>query len=183
MEFIDIIKNTKKLYISTSALDTLLDFERVLDALDMYAFANWEDGEIVEGPLYSRYWIECTFMWPRHMMPDPSGAERLLDYDCKITYNKSSIKKAKKIVDPGDFRPGTKKPKLIDIPIWLVTIRMPRNLINTFEQAALDLEGEMIDAQDMQDVYEKDIDETSVEGESPGGEAAAAPAAPELGAI
>jgi hypothetical protein len=101
----------------------------------------------------------------------------LLDYDCKITYNKSSIKKAKKIVDPGDFRPGTKKAKLIDIPIWLVTIRMPRNLINTFEQAALDLEGEMVDAQDMQDVYEKDIDETSVEGV--GGE----PAAPELGAI
>ena len=179
MEFIDIIKNTKKLYVSTSALDTLLDFERVLDALDMYAFANWEDGEIVEGPLYSRYWIECAFMWPRHMMPDPSGAERLLDYDCKIIYTKSSIKKAKRITDPGDFRPGTKKPKLIDIPIWLVTIRIPRNLINTFEQAALDLEGEMVDAQDMQDVYEKDIDETSVEGEGAGGE----PAAPELGAI
>ena len=42
----DIISNTKEIFMTDSSLDTLLDFERVLDELDLYAFKNWkqEDG-------------------------------------------------------------------------------------------------------------------------------------------
>ena len=62
-------------------------------------------------------------------MPDPMGGKRLLDYDCKITYEKSHIAKPRRIRQPGDIRPGTKKGKLDRLPIWIVEIVMPKKLV------------------------------------------------------
>ena len=68
-------------------------------------------------------------MWDRDNMPDPQGGKRLLDYDCKVTYQKSYVIEPRKIKDPDDIRPGTKKGKLDRKPIWVVTIQMPKKLI------------------------------------------------------
>jgi hypothetical protein len=68
-------------------------------------------------------------MWPYEKMPDPMGGKRLLDYDCKVKFKKSTIIKPRKIRKPDDFRPGTKKGKLDTYPIWLVEIQMPKSLI------------------------------------------------------
>jgi len=57
------------------------------------------------------------------------GGKRLLDYDCKVNYKKSSIIQARKIKKPDDIRPGTKKGKLDTKPVWLVEIQMPKKLI------------------------------------------------------
>ena len=62
-------------------------------------------------------------------MPDPMGGKRLLDYDCKITYQKSHLIKPRKIRKPDDVRPGTKKGKLDRHPIWIVSIMMPKKLL------------------------------------------------------
>jgi hypothetical protein len=35
----------------------------------------------------------------------------------------------RKIKDPGDFRPGTKKGKIDEYPIWTVEITMPKKLM------------------------------------------------------
>ena len=48
----DVIENTKDIFMTDSALTSLLDFERVLDELDLYVFAHWKEGELVEGPVY-----------------------------------------------------------------------------------------------------------------------------------
>ena len=53
----DIIQNTKDIYMTDSALASLLDFERVLDELDLYVFSNWKKGELVEGPINEKYFI------------------------------------------------------------------------------------------------------------------------------
>ena len=60
MDIVDIVKNTKKIYMSESSLETLLDFERVLDQLDIYAFENWKRGELVEGPIVDRHWVTAS---------------------------------------------------------------------------------------------------------------------------
>ena len=57
------------------------------------------------------------------------GGKRLLDYDCKVRYKKSSIISPRKIEKPDDIRPGTKKGKLDRLPIWVVEIQMPTKLI------------------------------------------------------
>jgi hypothetical protein len=128
-DVMDIVKNVESIYDSNTAFQVLKDFERVLDDLDIYVYKNWEDGEIAEGPFISRHWVTCSFMWPEDQMPDPMGGKRLLDYDCKVKYNKSHLVVPRKIENPDDIRPGTKKGKLDRKPIWIVEIQMPVKLI------------------------------------------------------
>jgi len=125
----DLVKNIERIYDSNTAFQVLKDFERVLDELDMYVYKNWSDGELLAGPDIGRHWITCKFMWDRANMPDPMGAKRLTEYDCKIGYKKDYVIVPRKIKVPGDIRPGTKKGKLDKKPIWVVEIEMPKKLI------------------------------------------------------
>jgi hypothetical protein len=125
----DILLNIENIYDSNNALNILKDFERVLDELDLYVYDNWIDGELIEGPKESRYWISCTFMWPREKMPDPVGGKRLLDYGCRVMFKKDETVEVRRIKNPEDIRPGTKKGKLDTKPTWEVEIRMPKKLI------------------------------------------------------
>jgi len=128
-DVIDVIKNIQDIYESDKAFQILKDFERVLDDLDLYVYANWEDGELVQGPTISRHWVTCSFMWDKDKMPDPMGGKRLLDYDCKVTFKRDKIIKPRKIRKPDDIRPMTKMGKLDTHPIWVVEIMMPKKLI------------------------------------------------------
>ena len=60
-DVLDIITNIESIYESDTALSVLKDFERVLDELDLYVYANWEDGELVEGPKIERHWVAASF--------------------------------------------------------------------------------------------------------------------------
>jgi hypothetical protein len=133
-DIIDVIKNLQTLTVEDSAFRILKDFERVLDDLDMYVFKNWQDGELLSGPHVERYMVTCQFMWPRKHMPDPDGAQRLLDYGCKVQYAKKHILIPRVVRKPEDFRPGTKKGKLDSHPIWVVTIKMPKKLMQDITQ-------------------------------------------------
>jgi hypothetical protein len=154
----DTIKN---IYMSDGSLTTLLDFEGVLDEIDLYAFKNWILGELVEGPEVSRYTVACTFMWPNHLMPDPKGAKRLLPFDCKVKFKKTTMKMPVKVTSTDDFRSGTKKPKLKDMPIWLVEITMPKDLIADIRSGSIELEGQEIDLADLDLGYEEDLDQAA----------------------
>jgi hypothetical protein len=129
-DVLDIIKNIESIYSTNSSLSTLKDFERVLDELDLYVYENWIDGELVEGPIVKRHWVKASFMWPRTKMPDPMGAKRLLDYGCKIQFERSHLVEPKKIKSPEDFRTGTRKGKLEKHPIWIVHITIPKDLVS-----------------------------------------------------
>lgn len=129
LDTLDVIKNLETIYDSEKSFEVLKDFERVIDDLGVYVYKNWEDGELCAGPNIERHWVTCKFMWPLENMPDPMGAKRLTDYDCKIKYQKASIMRPRQIKKPDDMRPGTKKGKLDKIPIWIVELRMPKSLI------------------------------------------------------
>ena len=156
----DIIKNVEGIYENNTGFQVLKDFERVLDELDLYVYDNWEDGELAEGPNIDRHWISCKFFWPRHKMPDPMGGKRLLDYDCKISYQKTYIVKPRKIRKPDDIRPGTKKGKLDRHPVWIVEVRMPKKLL-------ADLYGATLDDLDIQEVEGTTPTENTAAAEDP----------------
>lgn len=143
-DIVDLIKNLQTLTVTDSSFQVLKDFERVIDELDLYVFKNWEDGELLAGPEVNRYTVTCKFMWPRDNMPDPSGAARLLDYGCKVTYKKDNILIPRKVLDPSDFRPGTKKGKIDAHPIWIVEISMPKKLLQDIYQGKMDKENQAI---------------------------------------
>ena len=48
VEIVDSVKNIKRIYMSDASLEILLDFERVLDSMDLYVFPHWKLGELVE---------------------------------------------------------------------------------------------------------------------------------------
>lgn len=129
-DVLDIIKNIESIYDSNTSFQVLKDFERVIDELDLYVYKNWEEGELASGPDIGRHWVTCSFMWPEKEMPDPMGGKRLLDYGCKVKYGKDYLIKPRKIRNPDDIRPGTKKGKLDKHPIWIVEISMPKKLLS-----------------------------------------------------
>ena len=136
----DIIANVEQIYGSNNSLNLLKDFERVVDELDTYVYANWMDGELVEGPRENRYFVECTFMWPREKMPEPAGGKRLTEYGCRVQYGESIFNRVRKIKTPDDIRPGTRKGKIDQQPVWLVKIAMPKKLMNDITRGYTELD-------------------------------------------
>jgi hypothetical protein len=178
--------NIRDIYLSDGSLTTLLDFERVLDEMDLYAFQNWELGELVSGPDIGAYKVGCIFMWPGDLMPDPRGARRLLPFDCDVKFKKTKIKVPVKLREPSDFRPGTHKAKLTEKPVWLVEIIMPKNLMNDIRTGSIELEDQDIELDELDDAYQEDLDqeqyqdagaaqEAQQQMQTPGGPAGAAP--------
>jgi hypothetical protein len=157
-DYWQVAENIRDIYMSEGSLLTLLDFERVLDELDLYAFANWGIGELVSGPDIGKYRVTCIFMWPEQLMPDPRGARRLLPFDCVIKYKRTVMKVPMKIETPDDYRPGTKKARLIEKKIWLVSITMPKSLMSDIRTGSIELEDQDIDLADLDDAYEQDLD-------------------------
>jgi hypothetical protein len=100
-------------------------------------------------------------MWPYKLMPDPRGGERLLDYDCEVYYSKDTLEYPVKVENPDDYEPGTKMPKMAKKPIWLVTIVMPKKLMQEIQQGSLDLESATLDLEDIEQAYEEGDDSTA----------------------
>ena len=141
----DIISNIEQIYGSNNSLNLLKDFERVLDELDTYVYDNWIDGELVSGPKESRYFVECTFMWPKDKMPEPKGGLRLIDYGCKVEIGESMISKVRKIKTPDDIRPGTRKGKIDRESIWMVKITMPKKLMHDITRGYTELDKNKVE--------------------------------------
>jgi hypothetical protein len=160
-DYWQVAENIRDIYLSEGSLLTLLDFERVLDELDLYAFKNWQIGELVSGPNIGKYRVTCIFMWPEKLMPDPRGARRLLPFDCEVKYKKTAMKVPMKIEDPSDYRPGTQKARLVEKKIWLVQITMPKALMSDIRTGSVELEDQDIDLADLDNAYEQDLDQES----------------------
>jgi hypothetical protein len=141
----DIIQNIETIYGSNNSLKLLKDFERVIDELDTYVYENWIDGEVVAGPIESRYFVECTFMWPKDKMPEPKGGLRLIDYGCKVQFAEDVISKVRKIKTPDDIRPGTRKGKIDHQPVWMVKISMPKKLMNDINRGYTELDKNKVE--------------------------------------
>jgi len=141
-DVLDIIKNVQSLYAVGPTLSILKDFERVIDELDVYVFKNWEDGELPTGPVDSRHFVTCSFMWSADKMPDPAGGKRLTDRGCKVFYKKDELLKPRQIKSPEDYRPGTTKGKIDSHDIWVVEIKMPKELIGNFKHGKDEIESQ-----------------------------------------
>jgi hypothetical protein len=164
-DYWQVAENIRDIYLSEGSLLTLLDFERVLDELDLYAFKNWAIGELVAGPDIGKYRVTCIFMWPEKLMPDPRGARRLLPFDCEVRYKRTLMQVPMKIEDPSDYRPGTHKARLVEKKIWLVEITMPKALMSDIRTGSIELEDQDIDLEDLDSAYEQDLDQESYQND------------------
>jgi hypothetical protein len=159
VDYVSIIDTVKGIFTSDGSMNTLLDFERVLDESDLYAYRNWELGELVQGPDVKRYTVSCIFMWPYDLMPNPKGAKRLVSIGCTVKFAKSEIKVPMLIKDYDDFQPGTRYPKMIKKKVWFICIEIPKTLLDEIKEGSIDLAGKTIDLEELDDSYDDDLEE------------------------
>ena len=165
IDFVSIISTVKGIMTSDGAMSTLLDFERVLDEADLYAFKNWQLGELVQGPNIGRYTVKCVFMWPYKLMPDPSGAKRLAAVGCNVSFGRGQIKVPIEVKSYDDFVQGTRYPKMIERKIWFVEIEIPKDLMNDIKEGSIDLADQTIDLDEIESAYEEDLDRQTAEND------------------
>lgn len=162
VNYVSIIDTVKGIFTSDGSMAVLLDFERCLDEADLYAYKNWELGELVQGPIVKKYTVSCIFMWPLKLMPNPMGAKRLINLGCNLKFKKTKIRVPIEVKDYDDFNPGTRYPKMIDREVWLVMIEMPKELMNEIRDGSIDLEGQTLDLQELDDSYDEDLEQGDV---------------------
>lgn len=165
IDFMSIVDTVKGIYMSDGSMSTLLDFERVLDEADLYAYQNWIIGELVQGPVVGRYSCKCVFMWPYKLMPNPKGALRLVTVGCKVKFGKGEIKVPVEVKDYEDFEPGTRYPKWKKRKVWFVEIEIPFELMDDIKEGSIDLADQTIDLSDIEDAYDEDLDEGGAQQE------------------
>ena len=186
IDYVSIVDTVKGIYTSDGSMNTLLDFERVLDEADIYAYRNWDLGELVQGPIIKRYTVQCTFMWPYKLMPDPRGIKRLTTIGCDVQYAKSEIEVPIEIENYDDYIPGTRYPKSKKRKIWFVSITIPKDLMDDIKEGSIDLAEQSIDLEDIESAYEEDLDkednqEQDQQAQDAGAMTGSAPAAPAMG--
>jgi hypothetical protein len=184
IDYVSVISTVKGIFTSDGSMNTLLDYERVLDEADLYAFRNWDLGELVQGPNVRRYTVSCVFMWPYHLMPNPKGAVRLVNIGCKVKFAKGEIDVPIEVKDYEDYVPGTRYPKMKKRSVWFVYIEIPKALLDDIKEGSIDLAGDTIDLEELDDAYDNDlekddnVEENEVENTAQPDAGMPAPAAP-----
>jgi hypothetical protein len=119
-------------------VDIMIDIEDYLDSSNLYVFDNWIKGVLVKGPMVQKYWIDVTFKYDFQDMPDPDGGLRLTAHGTKIRFQRAKELRPLPINNPGDYEPGTHKPRMKAFPVWLVHMRIPRRFVEAVNQDLLD---------------------------------------------
>jgi hypothetical protein len=132
IDTLDIIRNIKKIYASDAVVEHVVNMEKVLDDVNVYAYKNWSKGELVDGPHVTKYDTTAVFMWEQSEMPDPDAGKRITNIGGTVEYKKDIKLTPRKVRSYDDFRPSTRKAKLDEIPVWLVKITVPNQIIEDF---------------------------------------------------
>ena len=133
---------------SDHLLDILISMENVLDGLDVYSFANWLTGEVVDGPVVRRYWTTFSLRYPYNKMPDPRAALRLLKHGVEVEYNREKRQDGK----------GGETAKQSD---WLITISIPRRLLDQDQENDLKIYADEVNPDDVTTAKDSGLDNES----------------------
>ena len=154
-----IYQNLDRIHNSPNVIDTLVEVDRILDRMDVYAYENWISGEVVDGPFVERHWVDLTLMYPQKMMPNPDAAMRLIKNGCKVKYGRDVLETFAKVKSPDDLvtneETGERTPRVVSKHVWLVNLRIPKTLIDVSEDIK-DIDD--IDYDSVDSAYEEELD-------------------------
>jgi hypothetical protein len=94
-------------------------------------------------------------------MPNPKGARRLVAIGCKVKFAKSEVEVPVEVKDYEDYVPGTRYPKMAPKKVWFVYIEIPKDLLDDIKEGSIDLAGQTIDLEELDDSYDEDLDQDS----------------------
>jgi hypothetical protein len=160
------LQAVKRLDDTPDLVDIMIGIEDYLDRNDIYAYKNWLDGELVDGPHVKPYWIKCAFKWPYRRMPDPSAGLRLIPHGTKIWFEKTKENFPQPIKKPSDYEPGTHKPKIKAEPVWVVHLLIPRRFVEDVKDEIMNLYDDKVD--DMETVEDAEAEGATEEAVTTG---------------
>jgi hypothetical protein len=163
IDYESIVENIKGIYSSDGSMSVLMDFERCLDQANLYAFKNWELGELVAGPIIKKYSVICTFMYPAKFMPDPRGLEKITMLGCNVAWKKTKLRCPVKVRGYDDFVSRGPYPRAYNKSIWLIRIEMPKELMDEVKEGSIQLAGQSIDLKDLEEAYMEDLDKADMQ--------------------
>ena len=149
---------------STHLLDILIQMEDILDSMDVYVFKNWIKGEVVEGPVVRRYWLDMTLLYPYdtkskdHGMPDPKAAQRLLKHGVRVDYDRARYNK--ETDDTETIKEEDASEHDTDL-VWLLRVSIPRRLVVQMSAAQHDFYDEEVDIDQVEDAKDSGMDDES----------------------
>lgn len=127
----------QNLFDQDGLLDILLGIEEYFDNMDLYAYKNWINGEIVEGPIVEKYWVTITLKFDHDTFPDPvatkifeqQGTKIFVRPDWEISpiSHPRSNQDMQSLLGNGSY---VRKPKDVKKPIILYKFQIPRRLVN-----------------------------------------------------
>lgn len=91
----------------------LLQVEDFLDSNHLYAYKNWFEGEVYDGPILEKYWVRIKLKYDYNLMPDPQALERLVNLGVTVKYEE-----VKEQTDDKEEH------------FWVIGLRIPKTLIN-----------------------------------------------------
>lgn len=145
-----------------NTLNILLEFEGVLDDLHIYAYENWIKGEVIKGPVISKYWVEVYLMYPAKQMPNPVAAERLIKHGCYVFFQKDTLTSNVRIHRPEDLvmDPDRQRhvPDTRTMDVYVVKIVMPRHLLNDYDVKKINAMDNEIDLDEIVDAFDQGLD-------------------------
>ncbi len=145
IDFVSIVDTVKGIMTSDGSMSVLLDFERVLDQCDLYAYKNWISGELVQGPEVGRYDVS------------------LKTVGCDVKWKETEIEVPVAVVNYDNFIPGTNYAKSSKRKVWLFKITMPKSLLDDIKEGYTDLAGSSVNLKDIDDAYNDDLDKEGTE--------------------
>lgn len=167
----------RKLEQSQTLINVLMAFEDWIDSLDMYAFDNWFNGEVIEGPIIERYWVTVALKYDYKDMPDPTGGKRMIKNGAKVKFIKAKQELYLPNKDDIDLNPedtqeltnqpyyqesnedSTPEPKHKDI--WIIIIKLPRRFVEEVIEADLEEFEEYLDVEDVSDARDEGLNDES----------------------
>jgi len=143
-------KLIKQLYRNKESMDLMLTIEDFLDVLNLYAFPNWMDAELVDLDT-RKYYTIIKLKTPYEKMPHPKGAVLLTKFDCKVKYIETTevtLREPETRYDVYyDEKENKYRRKVDKKKCWCVTILIPNRLL---------MNDEMFDLQYAQERMEED---------------------------
>ena len=147
-----------------TSLDILLEFEGILDRLHIYAYENWIHGEVIKGPIISKYWVEIYLMYPKTKAPNEEGFKRLLKHGCLAYIKDEKLAQSVKISTPFDLVPAEddtnrRIPKTEHIDVCVIKIVIPKHLLNDYNLDRLGaFSDEDVNLDELVSAYEQGFD-------------------------
>lgn len=142
--FLDNLQNNKTL------IDILVAMESFFDDMHLYAFENWFDGIVVDGPNLTRHTCSIILKFPENHFPDPLGAKRLNKRGAIVKYIETTEENPVDIKSEEDVDPQG-NPRYKTSKVMFVEVTIPRDFIEDAIGTNIEQYKSIVDIEDYKD--------------------------------